>query len=70
MFNVSTRDQHDTSKMLTIANQSEFAFNKYISVACFVSIKTNSRYLMILFAVADFKKLTTERLSFRNTYKR
>ena len=53
MFNVSDHDQHDTSKTLTFANQSENPNKQFIFLTCFSSIETKSRYFMMPFAVAD-----------------
>ena len=53
MFNVWSHDQHDTSKTMTIANQSEVPPNLSISVTCFSSIETKSRHFMIRFAATD-----------------
>ena len=55
MIKVCNLDQNDTSKTLTIANQSEVPIKHYTSVTCFSSIETTSRYIMIPFVVADFK---------------
>ena len=54
-FNVCIYTQHVTSKTLTIANQSEVPFKQRISVTCFPSKRTKSRYFMIPSAVADIK---------------
>ena len=55
MFNVWSHDQHDTSKTMTIANQSEVSFKLSISATCFSSIETKWRYFMIPFAATDVK---------------
>ena len=55
LFSVSNFDKHDTSKTLTIANQSEIAVEQYISLVCFSIIETQSRYFMMLFAKVDIK---------------
>ena len=55
MFNICNLDHYDRSKMLTIANQPEVPIEQHISVNCFSSIDTKSRFFMIPFAVADFE---------------
>ena len=54
VFNLLYHDKHDTSKTLTIANQSEFSIEQYLSVLCFLSIDAKRRFFMIAFVVADF----------------
>ena len=41
MLNVCNHDQHDTSRKLTIANQSETPINQHISGTCFHQKKQN-----------------------------
>ena len=53
IVNFCNQDEHDTSKTVKLANQSEVPNKQYSSVACFSSVKTKSRYFMIPFAVAD-----------------
>ena len=55
LFDVCDHHQRDTSKRLTIANQSEVPSKQYISVTCFSSIETESRNFFIPFVVADIK---------------
>ena len=54
LFKVRNYDQHDTSKTLTIANQSEVPSKQYIYLNCF-SKKTKIRYFKIPFAVSDIE---------------
>ena len=57
MFSVCNHDQHDTSKTLTIGNQSEVSIKQYNTVTCFSSIETISKVFMIPFAVPDIKHI-------------
>ena len=54
MFSVCSLDQRDASEMLTVANQHEIRTKECISVFCFSSIETKSKYFTIFFAEADF----------------
>ena len=53
-FNICIHDQHETSKMLAIANQFEVPIRKFIFATCFSSVETKSRYFMVPFVVTDF----------------
>ena len=55
MYNVCNFDQHDASKTLSIANQSENSIEQYSSVTCFSSKDTKSSYFKIPFNVANNK---------------
>ena len=44
MFNFCNHDQRDTSKTLTIANQSDVPNKQYFSVTGFSSMDTKSRF--------------------------
>ena len=59
MFIVCNHDQHDISLTLTIANQSEFSNEQYISVTCFSSMETKSEYFMVYLVLDDIKCNTT-----------
>ena len=54
-FKVFNIDQHDISKTLSSSNQFEVPFEHYTSVFRFSLKEIKSRYLMILFSVADKK---------------
>ena len=69
MAHVCDPNQHDTSKTLTIANQSEVPIKHNNSVTCFSSIETKSSSFVIPFAVVDINILSSERPSSRKTYK-
>ena len=55
MFKVCSQDQHDTSKTLTIAIQTELPIQQNLCVTCFSSIETEWNLILIPFAVADIK---------------
>ena len=55
MIKVCSHDQHERSKTLTFAIQSEVPMKQYFSVTCFSSTETKSRYSIIPLAVADIK---------------
>ena len=55
MFNKCDRDQHDTSKTLTVASQSEVSMKQFKSVNCFSTIETKTRPFMIPFVVTPKK---------------
>ena len=64
MFKNCNLDQYDTSKTLTISNQSETLIKPYNSVICFSTVETKSRCFMLLFAVADNKQKILGKPSF------
>ena len=56
IFDFRKHDQHDTSKTLSIANQSETSIQQYHSVTSFSTIETKSSYFLTPFVVADIKQ--------------
>ena len=60
MFNVCIHDHHYTFETLTIVYQSKVPIKQHISVTCFASIETKSRYFKIVSALADKKILELE----------
>ena len=56
IFNVCNHDQHETTKMLTLASQSEVPIQQCISVTCFSSIETSLGNFNITLVEAGFKQ--------------
>ena len=54
-FKICNHHQYDTSKTLSIANQSELPFKQNICETCFLSIETKSSFFMIASAVTDIE---------------
>ena len=55
MYDISSSDPLNSSKTLTIANESEVPIKPYETVTCYTSISESSRLFTIPFAVADIK---------------
>ena len=69
MTNVCNQNEHDMSKTLTIAIQSEMPIKYYLSVKCFSSNVENSRFFIIPSLWLILNKTFLENHFSRNTFK-
>ena len=69
LLNIKQTSPHNSSKTLTVANQTEFPILHYITITLNTTIEDNSRQFTIPFAVADIKYNILGTPSLKKTFK-